>query len=53
MYSDIDMISSICILLARGAIISMLMVLILVPSLLMLFDKVICKTTGGMRHLTN
>lgn len=53
LYSDVDLISSICVLMARGALISMVMVLVLLPSLLMLCDKFICKTTGGMRHLTN
>ena len=48
-YSDIDMIGSICELLARGSIISMLVVILVLPSLLMIFDKLIIKTTknGG------
>lgn len=45
LYSDIDMISSICTLLARGAIISMVTVILVLPSMFMLFDKVISKTT--------
>ena len=45
LYSDIDMISSICTLLARGAIISMVTVILVLPAMFMLFDKVICKTT--------
>ena len=48
-YSDIDMISSMCILLARGAIISVVMVVLTLPAMLMLFDKLIIKTTAGMK----
>ena len=44
-YTRIDMIGSICHLLSRGAIISMLVVIIILPSLLMMFDKFILKTT--------
>ncbi len=47
MYSDIDMISSLCTLMARGAIISMVIVLLVLPSMFMVFDKVICKTSMG------
>ena len=46
-YSKIDMISSLCTLMARGAIISMLCVIFVLPSFLMLFDGVIQKTTLG------
>jgi predicted RND superfamily exporter protein len=53
LYSDIDIISSICMLMARGAIVSMLAVIFVLPALLMLFDKLICATTVGMRHHTN
>lgn len=49
-YSDIDMISSMCILLARGAIISVVMVVLTLPAMLMLFDKLIIKTTAGMKE---
>ena len=49
LYSNIDMIRSIVILLCRGAIISMIIVLVLLPAMLTLFDKVICYTTIGMR----
>ena len=45
MYTKIDMIGSICILLSRGAIISALVVILLVPALLRIFDKFIMKTT--------
>ena len=44
-YTKIDMIGSICTLLARGSIISMTVVVLVLPSLLLLFDKVILKTT--------
>lgn len=47
-YSDIDIISSLCVLLARGAVISMLCVILILPSLFMILDKIICKTTAGM-----
>lgn len=47
-YSNVDMISSICILMARGAIISMICVVFILPALFVLFDKIICKTTIGM-----
>ena len=52
-YSDVDLISSLCILMARGAIISMLVVLFILPSMLMLLDKPICRTTRGMRRLSD
>lgn len=48
-YSDIDIISSMCMLMARGAIISMLCVIFILPAMLMLCDKVIGATTIGMR----
>ncbi len=48
-YSDIEMISSICMLLARGAMISMLCVILFLPALLMLCDKLICVTTMGLK----
>ncbi|MBQ9376091.1 MAG: MMPL family transporter [Ruminococcus sp.] len=47
-YSAIDMISSLCTLMSRGAIISMLTVIFILPSMFMIFDKIICKTTIGM-----
>ena len=50
LYSNIDMIRSIVILLCRGAIISMIIVLVLLPAMLTLFDKLICYTTIGMRE---
>jgi len=45
LYSNIDMISSLCILMARGAIISMVVVVFVLPSMFMVFDKVIVKTS--------
>ena len=52
-YSRVDMIGAICTLLARGAVLSMFIVLTLLPALFLLFDKIICKTTLGMGHLEN
>ena len=49
LYSNIDMIKSIVILLARGALISMVIVLFLLPSFFLVFDRLICYTTMGMR----
>ena len=46
-YSEIGMISSLCVLLSRGALISMVVVVTVLPSTFMLFDKVICKTSAG------
>lgn len=46
-YSNIDMISSLCILMSRGAIISMFVVIFILPSMFMIFDKVIIKTSKG------
>lgn len=50
-YSDIDIISSMCMLMARGAVVSMLCVIFILPALLMLCDKLVCKTTLGMTHI--
>ena len=52
-YSKIEMIGSLCTLMARGAIVSMLSVIMILPSFLMIFDKLICKTTIGMRKIKN
>ena len=46
-YSQVEMIGSICTLLARGAIISMIVVIMILPAMFMIFDKVICKTSIG------
>lgn len=50
-YSNIDMISAICTLLARGAVISTVAVIFILPAMFMIFDKLICKTTLKMGHL--
>ena len=52
-YSNIALISQLCMLMARGAIISMIVVIFLLPSMLMAFDNIICKTTRGMKGLLN
>ncbi|MBE6863055.1 MAG: hypothetical protein E7495_00580 [Ruminococcus flavefaciens] len=49
LYSDIGMISSLCMLLARGAIISMVIVITMLPSMFMLLDGIICRTSAGFR----
>jgi hypothetical protein len=49
MYSNIDMISSLCTLMARGAIISMFVVIFVLPSMFMVFDRVICATSAGFK----
>lgn len=41
-YSDIDMISALCTLMARGAVISMVVVLTILPAMLLIFDRFIC-----------
>lgn len=50
-YSSIDMIRSITILLARGAVISTVVVIVVLPAMLTLFDKLICRTTWDMRKI--
>ena len=47
-YSDVDLIGAICMLLSRGAILSMAIVLCMLPTMLLIFDPVICKTTLDM-----
>ncbi len=49
--SNIDMIQSICTLLSRGAIISTIVVIVILPAMLMVFDKWICRTTWDMRSI--
>lgn len=51
LYSDIEIISSMCLLMARGAVISMLLVIFILPAMFMLFDRIICKTTLGMTKI--
>ena len=50
-YSNIDMVGSLCSLMARGAIVSMITVMLVLPAMLMIFDRLICKTTLSMRHI--
>lgn len=52
-YSDIDIIGSMCMLMARGAVVSMLAVIFILPALLLLCDKIICATTWGMKKRTH
>lgn len=52
-YSSVDMISQLCTLMSRGAIISMITVICILPSMLMLLDKVIINTTMGMKKKEN
>lgn len=52
-YSSVDMISQLCTLMSRGAIISMITVICILPSMLMLFDKAIINTTMGMKKKEN
>lgn len=52
LYSDVDIISSLCDLMARGAIVSMFAVILFLPAMFMLFDKVICATSIGFRNKT-
>lgn len=49
LYSNIDMISSLCTLMARGAIISMIVVIFILPTMFMIFDRVICATSIGFK----
>ena len=49
MYSKIDMISSLCLLMARGALISMCAVLLFLPAMFWLFDGLICKTSKNFK----
>lgn len=50
-YSDIDIISSMCMLMARGAVVSVVCVIFILPALLMLCDRIVIATTLGMRKL--
>lgn len=50
LYSNIDMISSLCTLMARGALISMVVVVFILPSMFMVFDRVICATSYGFKN---
>ena len=50
-YSNIEMIGSLCTLMARGAIVSTITVVLMLAAFLMIFDKVICKSTVGMKKI--
>lgn len=52
-YSKIEMIGSLCSLMSRGAIISMVVVITVLPAFLILLDKLICKTTSQMKQISN
>ena len=49
-YSDVDLIGSLCLMMARGALISMVVVILILPSMLYLFDGLIQKTSWGLRE---
>ncbi len=51
LYSNIDIIRSMCMLMARGALISMVCVILILPALLLLCDKLVCATTLDMRRV--
>ena len=51
LYTKIDMIGSICHLLSRGSMISMLVVILILPSLLIIFDSFILKTTKSSKEV--
>lgn len=53
LYSSADMVGSICTLLGRGALISMVIVILMLPSMYMLFDGLICRSTIGMKKCVN
>lgn len=50
LYSQIDMISALCILMARGALISMVVVLLVLPSMLIIFDPIVIRTSMGFKE---
>ena len=47
LYSKVDMIGSICTLLARGAVVSTIVVLVVLPAMFMIFDPIIVRTSKG------
>lgn len=51
LYSDVDLIGAICMLLARGALLSMAIVLTVLPAMLLVFDHIICATTWDMKGI--
>ena len=52
-YSDLEMVGSLCTLISRGAIISMIVVITVLPSILLIFDSIILKTTLNMKGKKN
>ena len=52
LYSNIDIISAMCMLMARGAVVSVLSVIFILPALLLLCDKLVCATTLDMRNVS-
>ena len=53
LYSNVDIISSMCRLIARGALLSVAVVLLLLPAMLLVLDKVIVHTTADMKSVRN
>ncbi len=51
LYSNMEIVSVICLMMARGAMISMLIILLLLPSILLFFHPIIIRTTKGMKYL--
>ena len=51
-YSNIDIVSSMCMLMARGALVSVVSVVFFLPAMLMLLDAVVRHTTLGMKNKT-
>lgn len=47
LYSDVDMIRALCALMARGAIISLLCVALILPAMFLMADRLICATSKG------
>ena len=50
-YSDIGVISTLCNLMARGALISMISVILVLPALLIMLDRIIAKTTKDLKNI--
>ena len=46
-YSNIDIVSAMCMLMARGALISVVLVLLMLPALLILCDGIVCRSRGA------
>ena len=52
LYSEIDMISALCVMMARGALISMVVVILVLPSMLLALDWLIVHTSMGFKEKT-